>query len=208
DQVMVVGGIDNYLLSREHLKDSSTASYIELVEACPRNTAAAIAFAAFSLKESDIMLVTPSDHLIEDDTAYEKALHQAIALARDGFLVTFGLVPTRPEAGFGYIEYQGNEVVSFREKPSQELAEEFIQQGNFLWNSGMFCFSAGTYLEELKKYEPEVYQTSREAFTKAENGFLPMEESLKIPSISVDYAVMEKSDKIKVVPSSFAWSDM
>ena len=207
-QVMVVGGIDNYQLSREHLKGSSAGSYIELVEASPRNTAAAIAFAAFSLDEKDIMLVTPSDHLIEDEKAYEKALRQAIALARDGFLVTFGLVPTRAETGFGYIEYEGNEVVSFREKPSLELAEDFIQQGNFLWNSGMFCFSAGIFLEELKKYEPEVYHASWEAFSKAEDGFLPMEESLKIPSISVDYAVMEKSDKIKVVPSSFAWSDM
>src|SRR5690554_2286993 len=207
-QVMVVGGIDNYQLSREHLKGSSADSYIELVEASPRNTAAAIAFAAFSLDEKDIMLVTPSDHLIEDEKEYEKALRQAIALAGDGFLVTFGLVPTRPETGFGYIEYEGNEVVSFREKPSQELAEEFIQQGNFLWNSGMFCFSAGIYLEELKKHEPGVYHAAHMAFSKAENGFLPMEESLKIPSISVDYAVMEKSDKIKVVPSSFAWSDM
>lgn len=207
-RVMVVGGIDNYQLSREHLKGVSADSYTELIEASPRNTAAAIAFAAFSLDESDIMLVTPSDHLIEDDQEYEKALHQAIALAQEGFLVTFGLIPTRPEIGFGYIEYQGNEVLSFREKPSEELAKEFIQQGNFLWNSGMFCFSAGTYLKELEKHEPGVYHAAREAFYKAENGFLPMEESLKIPSISVDYAVMEKSDKIKVVPSSFAWSDM
>ena len=88
------------------------------------------------------------------------------------------------------------------------MAEEFIQKGNFLWNSGMFCFSAGLYLEELKKYAPEVYSTALEAFKKSDEGFLPLEECLKIPSISIDYAVMEKSDKIKVVPSSFTWSDM
>lgn len=208
DQVLIVGGKDNFQLSREHLQQLSVNDYIDIIEACPRNTAAAIAFAAFSADQDDILLVTPSDHLIEDQGIYEEALTNAISLAREGYLVTFGLVPSRPETGFGYIEHQGNEVVSFREKPSRESAEEFIRNGNFLWNSGMFCFSAGAYLSELKKYAPEVFQKSIEAFDKAEEGFLPMEESLQIPSISIDYAVMEKSDKIKVVPSKFKWSDM
>lgn len=208
DQVMVVGGIDNYQLSREHLQKSNKIGYLELVEACPRNTAAAIAFAAFSLEREDIMLVTPSDHLIEGQDLYEEALRKAIDLAKEGFLVTFGLVPSRPETGFGYIEYKGNAVVSFREKPSREMAVEFIQKGNFLWNSGMFCFSAGVYLEELKKFSPDIYQASLAAYEKKDKGFLPEEESLKIPSVSIDYAVMEKSDKIRVVPSHFKWSDM
>lgn len=208
DQTLIVGGKDNYQLSRDHLQKAAVDGYIEIVEACPRNTAAAIAFAAFSLKEEDIMLVTPSDHLIEGQEVYEETLQQAFALAAEGNLVTFGLVPSRPETGFGYIEHEGNEVISFREKPSQELAEEFIAKGNFLWNSGMFCFSAGTYLKELKKFEPEVYEKSRVALDRAKDGFLPMAESLQIPSISIDYAVMERSDKIKVVPTSFGWSDM
>lgn len=207
-KVLVVGGIDNYQLSREHFKNSSGNNFVELVEACPRNTAAAIAFAAFSLEKEDIMVVTPSDHLIEDQPLYEEAISKAIDLAKEGFLVTFGLVPTRLETGFGYIEYKGNEVISFREKPSVESAREFIEKGDFLWNSGMFCFSAGVYLEELKKYSPEVFHAALEAFGKSENGFFPKEESLRIPSISIDYAVMEKSDKIKVVPSAFSWSDM
>ncbi len=208
NQVLVVGGIDNYQLSREHLKESMETDFYDLVEACPRNTAAAIAFAAFSLEKEDILLVTPSDHLIEDQDLYEEALNKAIELAKEGYLVTFGLVPSKPETGFGYIEYQGNEVISFREKPSLELAKEFIEKGNFLWNSGMFCFSAGVYLDELKKYAPDVFSAAFEAFQHMEEGFLPMNESLKIPSISIDYAVMEKSDKIRVVPSSFNWSDM
>lgn len=208
DQLLVVGGIDNYQLSREHLKQSSPEGFVEVVEACPRNTAAAIAFASFSVNKEDILLITPSDHLIEGDELYEEALSKAIQLAKEGFIVTFGLVPTKPETGFGYIEYSGNEVISFREKPTLEMAEEFIRRGDFLWNSGMFCFSAGLYLEELKKHAPEVYSTAFEALRKAEKGFLPLEECLKIPSISIDYAVMEKSDKIKVVPSSFTWSDM
>jgi len=203
--VLVVGGKDNYMLSREVLAD---APYAEIIEAAPRNTAAAIAFAAFAHDEGDILLITPSDHLIGDTVSYGKSVSDAIELAKQGYLVTFGLRPTRPETGFGYIEHDGSEVLSFREKPTRETAESFIEAGNFLWNSGMFCFSAGTYLEELLNYEPEVYHASQKAFDSAEDGFLPLEGSLTIPSISVDYAVMERSEKIKVVPSSFSWSDM
>lgn len=208
NQVLVVGGIDNYQLSREHMGGYPETDFYDLVEACPRNTAAAIAFAAFSLEKEDILLVTPSDHLIEDQKLYEESLLEAIKLAGQGFLVTFGLRPSKPETGFGYIEYQGNKVVSFREKPTLDKAKEYIEKGNFLWNSGMFCFSAGVYLEELHKHAPEVYKAALGAFQKVEGGFLPLDESLKIPSISIDYAVMEKSDKIRVVPSSFHWSDM
>lgn len=208
EQVLIVGGRDNFELSRKHLQKSYNGHYVELIEASPRNTAAAIAFAALSLEEEDILLVTPSDHLIEGQEIYEEALKNAVRLASEGYLVTFGLVPSKPETGFGYIEHEGNEVISFREKPSKELAEEFIAKGNFLWNSGMFCFSAGVYLAELKKYEPKVFETAKEAFDKAKDGFLPLNESLQIPSISIDYAVMERSDKIKVVPASFDWSDM
>ena len=208
DQVLIVGGRDNYQLSRDQLQNCSVDSYMEIIEACPRNTAAAIAFAAFSVNEEDIILVTPSDHLIEGQDNYEATLRRALDLAAEGNLVTFGLVPSKPETGFGYIEHAGNEVISFREKPTRELAEEFIAKGNFLWNSGMFCFSAGLYLEELQRFEQEVFEKSKQAYERAKDGFLPMEDSLEIPSISIDYAVMERSDKIKVVPASFEWSDM
>jgi len=205
DQVLVVGGKDNFQLSRNLLANHA---YAEIIEAAPRNTAAAIAFAALAHDSEDILLITPSDHLIENAPAYESAVLEAVRLAKEGFLVTFGLRPTKPETGFGYIEFAGNKVLSFREKPDKKTAEEFIESGNFLWNSGMFCFSAGVYLQQLKKYEPSVFETSLEAFNKSKGGFLPEEESMKIPSISVDYAVMERSDKIRVVASSFTWSDM
>ncbi|WP_114749040.1 mannose-1-phosphate guanylyltransferase [Pleomorphovibrio marinus] len=205
--IMVVGSIDNFKLSREKLANLGH-SYKEIIEATPRNTAAAIAFAAFSVEGDDILLVTPSDHLISKEAAYRNAVQDAINLAKDGFLVTFGLRPHKPETGFGYIEYNGIDVVSFREKPSLAKAEEYLSSGNFLWNSGMFCFSAKAFLSELKLHSPEVYEASRKAFEAMENGFLPLGESKAIPSISVDYAVMEKSKKIKVVPSEFVWSDM
>ncbi|UHO39168.1 mannose-1-phosphate guanylyltransferase [Chryseobacterium capnotolerans] len=208
DSLIVIGNTDNFELSSEALKEIKVDQYGQIIEATPRNTAAAIAFAAFSADKDDILLITPSDHLIEDEDEYKKSFIEAISLAKDDSIVTFGLVPTKPETGFGYIQVQGNNVLGFREKPNQETAQEFLTKGNFLWNSGMFCFKAGVFLEELKKYQPDVYIKSEIAFNAKNGDQLPFEKSMDIPSISVDYAVMEKTDRLKVVKSSFKWSDM
>lgn len=208
DKVLIVGNCDNYELSRKDLESAGKKDYIEIIEACPRNTAAAIAFAAFASQPDDILFVTPSDHLIESGQNYQDSVDRAIQLAVDGHIVTFGLKPTKPETGFGYIEAEGENVKSFREKPNKETAESFIKAKNFYWNSGIFCFKAGVFLEELKAFEPVVFEKSRIAYEDSKNGFLDQELSLQIPSISVDYAVMEKSKKIKLVPSYFSWSDM
>jgi mannose-1-phosphate guanylyltransferase len=208
DQITVVGNKDNYLLSRQDLKNLPETNYSEIIEACPRNTSAAIAFASFDAESDDILFVTPSDHLIESEDNYQGKINRGIELAKQGYIVTFGLKPTKPETGFGYIEADGEDVKSFREKPNQETAETFIDNGSFYWNSGMFCFKAGVFLEELRVLEPEVYETSKLAYENAKDGFLDESLSVKIPSISVDYGVMEKTKKIKVVPSDFQWSDM
>lgn len=207
DKVMVVGNIDNCHLSRKVLEKSNTA-YIDIIESTPRNTAAAIAFAAFASNPEDILIVTPSDHIIGEMTHYEEAIKEAIEKASKGSIVTFGIVPTKPETGYGYIERKGDTVVSFREKPNQVTATDFIAKGNFLWNSGMFCFKAGVLLEELKAFHPEVYEKSKIAWDRNTNGNLALDLSLEIPSISIDYAVMERSKKIKVVSSKFGWSDL
>ena len=205
--LIIVGNIDNYHLSKEATNDFDI-DITNIIEATPRNTAAAIAFAALASNPNDVLLVTPSDHLIQGEHTYEKALTAAIDLAEQGNIVTFGIQPTKPETGYGYIEFEGDQVLSFREKPNKETAEGFIEQGNFLWNSGMFCFKANVFLEELKKFEPDVYEKSLEAWQTNKNGELDLQASLKIPSISVDYAVMERSEKIKVVSSNFKWSDL
>jgi mannose-1-phosphate guanylyltransferase len=207
-QTLVVGNVDNYELSRKDLVQAGITAFGEIIEACPRNTAAAIAFAALASDVDDILFVTPSDHLIEDDKSYSESVLRAIQLAKEGFLVTFGLKPTKPETGFGYIESKGEDVLSFREKPDAQTAQSFLDQGNFYWNSGMFCFQAGVFLEQLKIFEPEVYQKSAEAWSTQVNGKLDLDRSMEIPSISVDYAVMERSKIVKVVPSHFQWSDM
>jgi mannose-1-phosphate guanylyltransferase len=207
DQVMVVGNIDNCHLSRKVMEKSNTP-YIDIIEATPRNTAAAIAFAAFASHPDAILIVTPSDHIIDEMKNYEMAIQEAVEKASNESIVTFGIIPTKPETGYGYIERQGDDVLSFREKPNQVTAADFIAKGNFLWNSGMFCFKAGVFLEELKAFKPIVYEKSKTAWDNATNGQLDLELSLAIPSISIDYAVMERSKKIKVVPSTFIWSDL
>lgn len=207
DKVMVVGNVDNCHLSRKVL-DKSQTSYIDIVEATPRNTAAAIAFAAFAAQPEDILIVTPSDHIIDEMEAYNNAIGEAIAKAKDNYIVTFGIVPTKPETGFGYIEHKEDTVLAFREKPNKATAIDFISRGNFLWNSGMFCFKAGVLLAELKAFEPEVYAKAQQAWEANQEGKLDYDLSIAIPSISIDYAVMERSKKIKVVASQFAWSDL
>lgn len=206
-KVMVVGNIDNHNLSKKVMNKTNT-SYVNIVEATPRNTAAAIAFAAFASHPDDILIVTPSDHIIDRMEDYNKAIDEAVLKAEDGFIVTFGIIPTKPETGYGYIESKGDKVISFREKPNETTAKEFISRGNFLWNSGMFCFKAGVLLEELKQFQPDVYEKSKMVWESSKEGFLDLEHSLQIPSISIDYAVMERSKKIKVVPASFSWSDL
>lgn len=202
---IMVGSVQNVDLAKQYLPQDNVQI---IVEAVPRNTAAAIAFAAFASAADDILIVSPSDHLIEEQAKYEASLQAAIQFAQQDFLVTFGIQPTRPETGYGYIESQGNDVVSFREKPNLDTAKEFLKKGNFLWNSGIFCFKSSVYLEELQRFEPKVYRYAKEAFEHSKDGILSEELSLKIPSKSIDYAVMERSERIKVVPADFVWSDM
>ncbi|RYJ37864.1 Mannose-1-phosphate guanylyltransferase [Flavobacterium anhuiense] len=204
---MVVGNVDNFQLSGE-VMDKTNTSYINIVEATPRNTAAAIAFAAFASEPNDILIITPSDHIIDLMENYNNAINEAISKADEGFIVTFGVIPTKPETGYGYIEAKGDNVASFREKPNETTAKEFIAKGNFLWNSGMFCFKASVLLEELKQFQPDVYRKSKQVWEASKEGFLDLDLSMEIPSISIDYAVMERSKKIKVVPASFSWSDL
>jgi mannose-1-phosphate guanylyltransferase len=206
-KTIVVGNIENYKMSNA-IMSKFNKPFTHIVEAVPRNTAAAIAFAAFASKPEDILLVTPSDHIIEGTHLYNAALQKAIVLANQDYLVTFGIKPTKPETGYGYIEFENENVIAFHEKPDFITAAVYLENGNYLWNSGLFCFKAGKFLAELEKQEPEVYWASKAVWEASQNGFLDYELSLNIPSISIDYAVMERSKDIKVVPAHFEWSDL
>ncbi len=182
-----------------------------VLEPIGRNTAPAIALAALNAKPDEILLVVPSDHLILKQEAYESAVKKAYELASEGQLVTFGIKPTYAETGYGYIEANGFDVVSFKEKPNAQTAGEYFTAGNYFWNSGMFCFKASTFLNELKTYAPDIYAQSEKAFkgSHLEGGLrVKLEDMNAIRSESIDYAVMEKSKVVKVVPADIGWTDL
>lgn len=190
-----------------------------LLEPFGRNTAAAVAAATVQIAENDpesILLILAADHLISDQDAFAEAVAQASALAGEGRLATFGIKPEAPETGYGYIEAEGNRVKRFVEKPDARTAAEYLKTGRFYWNSGMFCFKASTMLEEMEKHCPEILHSVRlclDSSRRAEGkGFthceLDAELFEKVPEDSIDYAVMEKSDRVAVVPCNIGWSDI
>lgn len=208
---MIVSNRDQYFLAVDQLAQIDVSSTQFLLEPVGRNTAPAIALACMALDADDIVFVTTSDHLVKDQAAYEDAVKQAKILAEQNNLVTFGIQPAYPETGFGYIEANGNDVKSFKEKPDAQTAQSYIDQGNYYWNSGMFCFKAGVFLEELKNLSPEIYSACETAMPTdlCESEIcIDMDAMNAIPEDSIDYAVMEKSQKVKVVPCDMGWSDL
>ena len=213
DQQFIVSNAEQYFLAVDQLDELGATQNKFLLEPVGRNTAPAIALACFALDPQEIVLVTPSDHLIKDEIAYAKVLEYAKTLAEADNLVTFGIAPEYPETGYGYIESNGKEVKAFHEKPDEITAQRYIDAGNFYWNSGMFCFKAGIFLEELEKYSPEIYKASQVAFRGDLSATQEMirishDDMMAIPEDSIDYAVMEKSSKVKVVASDIDWSDL
>ena len=246
EKIFIVSNTEQYFLAQDQLEelsvDNSELITHYLLEPIGRNTAPAIALACMALDKDEIVLVTPSDHIIQNETEYQKVLQRAYALANENNLVTFGIKPTFAETGFGYIQAKPENdecsifnVELFHEKPNLETATKYLEENSkfntknsklFLWNSGMFLFKAGIFLEELRKYSPEIYETSRLAFENAigtdalasakgeVKTSLPSlirikhDDMIAIPDDSIDYAVMEKSKKVKVVPSDIAWSDV
>lgn len=208
DGLITVGNELNNTISKKQLAEIDLHASFEIVETIAKNTAPAIAFAALSVNPDDVIFVTPSDHLINNDNNYSEAVSKAIELANEGNLVTFGITPDKAETGFGYIHFSGNEVLAFIEKPNLERATQLVNSGNYLWNSGMFCFKASVFLEEFKKYSPEMYDQCLIAFNHSQNGLMSLEYCQKINGNSIDYAIMEKTQITKVIPSNIKWSDL
>jgi mannose-1-phosphate guanylyltransferase len=218
DTQFIVSNAEQYFLAvdqiEEHNQDHTKININNakfLLEPVGRNTAPAIALACLALDAEELVLVTPSDHLIKDETAYLEAVEKAKSLASDNNLVTFGITPQYPEIGFGYIEADGENVLSFKEKPDVVTAQAYLDAGNYYWNSGMFCFKAGIFLEELQKYSPAIYESSVTAYKNAKSEEMiriSHDDMMSIPEDSIDYAVMEKSNKVKVIPSDIDWSDL
>lgn len=203
---------------REVLRQGPNQGYI--LEPVGRNTAPAIAAAALSVLETQgpdaVLLVLTADHLVSDLPAFQAAVAEAVTLAGTGRVVAFGIHPTSPESGYGYIEAEGNDVLRFVEKPSTETARQYLASGRFLWNSGMFCATAATLLAELQQHAPELLaavKTSVAEATVTRNARqfqleLDADSFARVPDISFDYALMEKTDRAAVVPCSIGWSDV
>ncbi len=221
-EVLTVTNRDYYFMSRDEERLVGVSGSF-LLEPFGRNTAPAIALAAKYVESNwgsqAIMLIFAADHLITKDVEFAHAVTEGINLAKKDFLVTFGVLPTKPETGFGYIECvsaakSANKVVRFIEKPDLETAKSYLASGNYLWNSGMFCFKAGALLAELEKHAAGVYS----AINKCWHDMQPLDDYHMveippdcfkgIPDISLDYALMEKSDRVAVVKSNFHWSDI
>lgn len=191
-----------------------------LLEPFGRNTAAAIAAAALHVQEQHgdqtTLLVLPADHLIEQPAAFSQAVTRAVELAGQGKLVAFGITPTGPETGYGYIEADHDTVIRFVEKPDLASAQHYLESGRFLWNSGMFCFQASTLLANLNQHSPAVLHAVQAclAHSRSVEGAgqfqlqIDPDTFAAVPDISIDYAVMEKSADIAVVPCDIGWSDV
>lgn len=192
-----------------------------LLEPVAKNTAPAIAAACCAAMQDDkeaVVVILPSDHVISDVPAFQKAVMTAAEQARKGFLVTFGIVPTFAATGYGYVKTAGEEadgaytLEKFVEKPCFEKAQEYLASGEYSWNSGMFVFKASVFLEELKTFAPEMYSLSAASFENAlvESDFVRLDKASfeKIKGDSIDYAVMEKTKKGKVVKLNAGWNDV
>ncbi|MDB2415155.1 mannose-1-phosphate guanylyltransferase/mannose-6-phosphate isomerase [Rickettsiales bacterium] len=220
DSIVVCNEETRFIVA-ENLREINKSAAGIILEPVARNTAPAIAAAAlFALKQKKdpVILVLPADHVIEDIDLFKEAVNEANKLAEKGKLVTFGVVPTNPNTEYGYIEC-GNkisdtsfEISSFKEKPNKTTAQEFLNKGNYFWNSGMFMFKASAYLKELEKNNPDILKFAKSAIKDAKDDmdFLRLDKKsfAKCEDISIDYAVMEKTKDAAVVKLDASWCDV
>jgi mannose-1-phosphate guanylyltransferase len=212
-KTVIVTNSNHFLLAKKQIEELNIDNVEFILEPLGRNTAPAITIACLALGKDDIALITPSDHFIKgENESYNDIITKAQRLADNDNIVTFGMNPSYPETGFGYIEAEGENVISFKEKPDEKTAKEYIEAKRYYWNSGMFMFKVKTYLDEIEKYSNEIYKTSQEAYKNNEidNNIIKILEPymIKIPANSIDYAVIEKTKKLKMVTLNIEWSDL
>ena len=219
DKFLIVSNENQYFtaLDQIHQLNLDNKFLPSIIEPFGKNTAASIAFGAFSVDEEEVLFITPSDHLIKRDENYIEAIKEAEKIAKEGYIVTFGVKPTFASTSYGYIKAYKNkkisEILEFKEKPSEEIAKKYLndEKYDYLWNSGMFILKAKTYLEELQKYAPEIYEMVKRAFLNAKKGeFIRIypQDMENIPENSIDYAVMEYTKRAKVIKSDIKWRDI
>ena len=213
DRPIIVAGAAHTDLIRQQADRDVTL----IVEPAARNTAPAIALAAVVLPADTIMLVCPSDHHIADEAAFLQGVRRAADLARDDWLVSFGIEPTAPETGYGYIRRgdplnEGHKIARFVEKPDLNTALGFLADGQYVWNGGIFAFSAGGFLDELGRFRPQIVEAARLSIERSQGDASTVQPDgpafATIAAESVDYAVMENTDRAAVVSANMGWSDI
>ena len=215
---LIVGNGRHADIVERQMAEIGMAPWGIILEPCARNTAPAIALASLAVDPDAFLLVMPSDQVIQDVAAFHDAIAKASVPVADGWLATFGIAATAPETGYGYIQ-RGKpiadgveQVVRFIEKPNAARAAEMVAAGDFSWNGGIFLFRAGDFLEALGQFEPHMLQATQAAMAAAEldGVFLRPDEAAfaACPSNSIDYAVMERAEKVAVAPVSMGWSDV
>jgi mannose-1-phosphate guanylyltransferase len=217
-QPMVICSDDHRFMVAEQLRELDMTAKSIILEPIGRNTAPALTVASLASDPEAILLILPSDHVIADKEAFHQAISIAQPLAESGQIVTFGIVPTHAETGFGYIEAGDSSnkdwlpITRFVEKPNAETAQTYLDAGHFFWNSGMFMFKASKLLAEMKSFRPDIVDACSDAFNKANKDmdFTRLDSNAfeQCPSDSIDYAVMEKTDSAIVVPLDAGWSDL
>ncbi|MGD0141580.1 MAG: mannose-1-phosphate guanylyltransferase/mannose-6-phosphate isomerase [Rhizomicrobium sp.] len=220
---LIICSHDHRFLIAEQLRKAGIAEAAIVLEPAGRNTAPAAVVAALIASESDadaIVLLAPSDHVVRNRTAFESAVTAAVAAARGGALVTFGVTPDGPETGYGYVQRGpaladapgAFRVARFVEKPDRQTAETYLAAGDYFWNSGMFLFSAATLLQEMAQLQPEILDACRKAVVKGRRDadFFRLDETefLASPANSLDYALMEHTTHAAIVPVDMGWSDV
>lgn len=222
EEIVIATNRDLFFKTEDEFREVSQMqqSISFILEPFGRNTAAAIATSALQIAQSHgedaLMLVLPADHLIADQDAFLDAVNQAATLANQGKLVTFGIQPECPETGYGYIEANGYDVINFVEKPSLEKAQDYVASGRFLWNSGMFCFTAGYVIKALQTHCPDILSATKTCIEQSRiasgRNFKQLELDPTtfglVPDNSIDYAVIEKSSDVAVVACRIGWSDI
>lgn len=216
---IVVANQEHRFMAAEQLRECNVTPQALILEPIGRNTAPAIAIAALqalAAHDDALLLVLPSDHVVRNEKAFHEAVRQAAAAAEGGKLVTFGIVPTAPETGYGYIKAASGEgvrgVERFVEKPDLATAEQYVRSGEYFWNSGMFLFKASRYLKEVETLQPAILAACRTALEKAsrDSDFIRLDADAfaASPNDSIDYAVMEKTADAAVVPLDAGWNDV
>ena len=207
ENIVSLTGVKHYSNVRYQLS-AITENPIVLSEPISKNTAPAIVlgtkYVMENTKSDPVILVVPSDHMIKDIKGFAETIKEGEKFALEGKIVTFGIKPTYPETGYGYINSKTNKFV---EKPNEELAKKYLEDGNYYWNGGIFMFKASVLMEEVAKCAPEIYEKMKN-FDFSSSGEIPFTEYDKMPNISIDYAVMEKSDKVTMVVLKSDWNDL